>query len=92
MVAAARLGDYDLAEDLLSNKTNTVTNVYNKNNGFWQGLFPALVGTNGQFLYAVAVLVGGWGTCSSAPGVAGAAQGFQVKGWSIEAEGFPDLF
>lgn len=91
-MAAARLGEYGLAIDLLSDKTNTVTNVYNKNNGFWQGFFPALVGTNGQFLYAVAMLVGGWGNRTSTSGNAGTAPGFPVQGWSIEAEGFPGLF
>ena len=89
-MTAARLGDYTMAVDLLLNGTDTSRNVYNSNNGYWQGFFPALVGTNGQFLYAVAMLVGGWDHAAKA--TLGGAPGFPLKGWNVEAEGFPGLF
>jgi len=70
-MAAARLGMPDAAVDFLSNRTDTAGNRYNPKNGYWQGFFPALVGTNGQFLYALAMMAGG-GWAGAGAGVGGA--------------------
>lgn len=86
-MAAARLGDFGAAIELLTRGTDTATNRYNRNNGHWQGYFPALTSTNGQLLYAVAMLAGGW---TGSPNRT--APGFPISGgWVVKAEGFPGL-
>ena len=57
-MAAARLGEVDIALDMLLK--NAETNVFNTKNGHWQGYFPLLTSSNGFLMYAVAMLAGGW--------------------------------
>ena len=78
-MAAARLGDADVALEMLLK--NEHTNKFNPKNGQWQGFFPLLTSSNGQLMYAVAMLAGGWdGGSFTWP-----------SGWSVKAEGFPRL-
>ena len=78
-MAAARLGDADIALEMLLK--NEQTSIFNPKNGQWQGFFPLLTSSNGQLMYAVAMLAGGWdGGSFTWP-----------SGWSVKAEGFPRL-
>ena len=79
-MAAARLGETDLVLELLLK--NTPTNVFNEKNGQWQGFFPLLTSSNGQLMYAVGMLAGGWD---------GGGSFAWPSGWSVKAEGFPQL-
>eukprot|EP01051_Picozoa_sp_SAG22_P006993 SAG22_NODE_477_length_9978_cov_2.807268_8_plen_316_part_00 len=79
-MAAARLGEPEIALELLLK--NTPTNVFNPNNGQWQGFFPLLTSSNGQLLYAIAMLAGGWD---------GGQPFAWPSGWAVKVEGFPKL-
>ena len=79
-MAAARLGDADIALEMLLKKEPT--NAFNEKNGQWQGFFPLLTSSNGQLMYAIAMLAGGW---DDGGGVA------WPSGWNVTAEGFPQL-
>lgn len=80
-MAAARLGEADIALEMLLK--NAPTNTFNEKNGQWQGFFPLLTSSNGQLMYAVAMLAGGWD---------GDAGGFAwPRGWDVKAEGFMRL-
>ena len=79
-MAAARLGEVDIALDMLLK--NAETNVFNTKNGHWQGYFPLLTSSNGFLMYAVAMLAGGWD---------GGGSFAWPSGWSVKAEGFPRL-
>ena len=91
-MAAARLGQNELAIDLLVNVSGSST--YNPLNGLWSGgggpatgILPLFTPSNGCLLLAVAMLAGGW------DGDGGrAAPGFPGAGWAVRAEGFGKLF
>jgi hypothetical protein len=80
-MAAARLHDDGIALDMLLK--NEPTNVFNEKNGQWQGFFPLLTSSNGQLMYCIAMLAGGWDNDDG---------GFTwPSGWKVTAEGFPRL-
>jgi hypothetical protein len=78
-MAAARMGETDMAIDMLM--MNASTNTFNPQNGQWQGFFPLLTSSNGQLLYAVAMMAGGWDTGNFT----------WPSGWAVKSEGFPRL-
>lgn len=84
-MAAGRLGKPDLAAEILM--ASAKDNVYNPKNGFWQGWYPAFTPTNGQLLYAVALLVAGW----DGNDINRTAPGLPVDGWVVRSEGLKRL-
>jgi len=85
-MAAARLGEADFAMDILM--TTSKANRFNPKNGYWQGFFPAFTPTNGQLLYAVAMLVGGWDAADANR----TSPGLPASGWRVKSEGFTKMF
>ena len=79
-MAAARLGETEIAIEMLLKHRDP--NVFNPVNGQWQGFFPLLTSSNGQLLYAVAMLAEGWD---------GGGSYAWPSGWSVKAEGMPRL-
>ncbi|HYO10131.1 MAG TPA: hypothetical protein VER17_14270 [Tepidisphaeraceae bacterium] len=79
---AARLGDPELAVDLLLMK-GAMNNVLPNGHFYQRENLPLYLPGNGQLLSAVAMMAGGW---DGAP--TGATPGFPKNGWTVRAEGF----